>query len=929
MVGPLLHRETEFGAIDAALAQVRAGSPAVLVFLGERGIGKSSLLTCALTRAPSPAVVLRAQCHDSEREFPFGVVRQLFDPLVTAGQSVADPAVPQLRADMGGAFAGEPDTVPPHDLLYNMFRATRSLAATRPLVIAIDDITKADRQSVRWCGYIARRLEGLPVALILTGDPDADGAEELVADLGTLSYAHLLRPGPLCPDCVTRGLRATWGVPVPAAVADTCHTLTRGNPLVLRELLARLAAAPREGGPALDEVVATGAATLAETTLQWLSARDPGVAQLLEHFAILGPAAGLETAAVLAGRGELEAAESRRALRRMGILADSAPDRFSHEAFRTASLARIAPRARQELHLRAASLLHRLGERADQAAEHLMSVGPAGCAWALDVLTRAALDAAAAGEWERASRYLRRALAEPAAEPSPRLVAALAAAELHRDLPACVRHLRTVLGLPGVRERAHAVRPLAHALLSVDTVEVAQLFADTARRLAAGDRDADDRGPLLTLAAQGLLGGHRGAARTAVRLVDKGGSDAASREFMAAWALAMAAGGRSRERALRLVERCVGGAQLLDTEAAGWADVGVAIALGWTDRLDEAGYWARAAVTQAAGRNSASEHAFALVALADIAYRRGELGPAYAAAERAGELARACGGAGLHAAAGAVAARVLLERGEPELARAALDGADPKAVPHPLVRAGQLEARGLLAVALGQPRDGLRLFLDCGYQLAARGIANPACVPWRAAAIHAHVALGELAAARAMAREELAYAQSWGGPITRARALAAAAAAYPGERGLALLREAVELLGGTGALLEQAWAQVRLGVAWHERGNEVAAREALGGGLELATRAGATRLAGIARDRLVAAGARRRGEPAGQRVALTPSERRVIDLVLRGMTSGEVAQSLLISKRTVDTHLARVYRKLGIRSRTRLAAALAASGTEQ
>ena len=915
MVRPLLHRESEFSAIDDALAKVRDGGPAVLVFLGRRGTGRSALLAGALGRVPGQAAVLRAHCHDSEREFPFGVVRQLFDPLAGAGQP----------AELGDALGAEPAGVPQHDLLYSMFRVTRSLAATRPLVIAIDDVTTADRQSQRWCGYIARRLAGLPVALILTGDPDAEGAEELVGDLGTLPYAEVLRPGPLCPDCVTRSLAAVWPGEVPAEVAQACHTVTRGNPLVLRELTARLGEA---GGPDLAEVVALGAATLADTTLHWLGARDPAAARLLEYFAILGPDADLETAAMLANGGELVAGQSRQVLRRIGILAPDGPDRFSHDAYRLGTLARISDR--QELHLAAASLLHRLGERADQAAEHLMSVGPTGQPWAVDALSRAAADAAAAGEWERAGRYLRRALAEPAtgavAGPPPRLVAALAAAELHRDLPACVRHLRTLRDLvTDPRQRAHAVRPLAHALLTADSAEAGQVLAGAAADLAGtpGGPAADDRGSLLTLAAHGLLGGHRTAARAAVRLVDKGGSDAASREFVAAWALAVAARGRSRERALRLVERCVGGAQLLDTEAAGWADVGVALALAWAERLADAAYWAGQAVSQAAGRNSASEHAFALLVAADIGFRRGDLDGAYGSALRAGELALSCGAGGLQAGALAVAAKVLVERGEPEHAAALLAAVDGRPGAHPLVRAAVLEARGLVAVALGQPGEGLRLFLDCGFQLAARGIANPACVPWRAHAIRAHLALGEPAAARAMAGEELAYARAWGAPVTHGRALAAAAATCPGERGVALLREAVRLLTGSGALREEAAALVQLGAALHEAGSEVLARETLGRGRELAASAGAARLAELARERLVAAGARRRGDQPTQPATLTPSERRVIDLVLRGMTSGEVAQALLISKRTVDTHLARVYRKLGIRSRTRLAAALA------
>ena len=87
-------------------------------------------------------------------------------------------------------------------------------------------------------------------------------------------------------------------------------------------------------------------------------------------------------------------------------------------------------------------------------------------------------------------------------------------------------------------------------------------------------------------------------------------------------------------------------------------------------------------------------------------------------------------------------------------------------------------------------------------------------------------------------------------------------------------------------------------------------------------RCGALRLAGRAREELVAAGARPRRAALSGRDALTPSERRVAQLAADGMTNREIAQALFVTEKTVETHLGRAFMKLGVRSRKQLAQAL-------
>src|SRR5688572_31069095 len=90
----LLHRGRESALIGAALDRCLDGSPAVLLVQGARGSGKTSLLRAVIDRAPRSALVLSARCHESERDFQFGGVRQLFDPLIGGGEVPLPPPPP-------------------------------------------------------------------------------------------------------------------------------------------------------------------------------------------------------------------------------------------------------------------------------------------------------------------------------------------------------------------------------------------------------------------------------------------------------------------------------------------------------------------------------------------------------------------------------------------------------------------------------------------------------------------------------------------------------------------------------------------------------------------------------------------------------------------------------------------------------------------
>jgi DNA-binding CsgD family transcriptional regulator len=135
----------------------------------------------------------------------------------------------------------------------------------------------------------------------------------------------------------------------------------------------------------------------------------------------------------------------------------------------------------------------------------------------------------------------------------------------------------------------------------------------------------------------------------------------------------------------------------------------------------------------------------------------------------------------------------------------------------------------------------------------------------------------------------------------------------------------VALLRASEARLELALALLELGVAQHASGHARSARQALREVLELATDCAAPAVADRARAALIAAGGRPRRAAATGPLALTPTERRVARLAASGAGNREIAQTLFVTEKTIETHLASAYRKLGIRARGQLAAALTSS----
>jgi DNA-binding CsgD family transcriptional regulator len=275
----------------------------------------------------------------------------------------------------------------------------------------------------------------------------------------------------------------------------------------------------------------------------------------------------------------------------------------------------------------------------------------------------------------------------------------------------------------------------------------------------------------------------------------------------------------------------------------------------------------------------------------------------------------------------AVLAQVQVERGELDEAERTIDIGEEWAQ---RIDYGILIpiARGRIALARGDAAAAAEQFSASAAVCEAMGVRGPVMSEWRHWKAVALARLGERDEARRLAGEAVDLAQRWGARWPLGMTLRALGLAEGGARGLQILEQAVTVLENSPARLELARATVHFGAALRRAGNLTRARSELARGSDLAHRIGAFYLIDLAREELLAAGARPRRYALAGPDALTPSELRVARMAAAGGTNRELAQALFVTPKAVEYHLANVYRKLGIASRRELPAALAESPSQ-
>jgi DNA-binding CsgD family transcriptional regulator len=226
---------------------------------------------------------------------------------------------------------------------------------------------------------------------------------------------------------------------------------------------------------------------------------------------------------------------------------------------------------------------------------------------------------------------------------------------------------------------------------------------------------------------------------------------------------------------------------------------------------------------------------------------------------------------------------------------------------------------GRLNLMRQQWQSALDDFAHAELLARARGIENPALTSWRTGRVEALVGIGEGEAAAALATHNLELSRAFGAPTAVARGLRTLACTLPDTERIGPLETAVEMLDGRSNVMDRCCAMVDLGRAYRDAGDTASARMILREAADMAVRIGAASLIDVATEELHATGARPRRLQTRGFDSLTPAERRVALLAAEGKTNGSIAASLYISMKTVESHLARTYRKLGVKSRAELA----------
>jgi DNA-binding CsgD family transcriptional regulator len=931
----LLERDAELATLEALIGGA-SGWGRLLAIEGPPGIGKTALILEAQSRAQEAGVqALGARGSELEATFSFGVVRQLFEPLL------AQLAEEERHALFVGAAEFATPVFEPAQLsaeatrdvslamLHGLYWLTANVAASRPVLLTVDDLHWCDPPSLRWLAYLLPRLEGLELSIVVGLRPAEHGeAPALVSKIISDPRATVVQPAPLSAPATTRLIRETLLPGTDEGFCAACHELTGGNPLLLRELRNAIVAEDVVPSVAnvsrLRELAARAGSRALSARLSRLA---PEATRLAQAVAILGEDVDPYHAAALADLDEQAASEAIADLVRVDVLRSERLLGFVHPLVRAAVYETLTPLERDAGHAHAARLLAASQAEPERVAAHLLLVSPAAAEEVVAVLREAARHAATRGAAESAVGYLRRALAEPpTASQRADLELELGSAEALVSGAAAVEHLRKAHELTDdpIR-RAKASLALGEQLSWLSPAESANVLKDALDELAGADpelgRILEARlidafsDPLLYRAAVGRLRGIRDRPPRGRTLGEK--MLLAELAYHDAWAGAPAAA------VVPLARRALAGETLLAGEVSPGPAVHACVVLIHAD-LDDPLRISDAALAEAHQRGSILAFALAKMLSAEALLTRGDLAEAEADGREARDAYESWGAtARFPALVAAFLSDALIEQGKLEDAAITLERADVGDAPAETARALLLLSRARLRMLSRDPSGGLEDVLDAGRRFEAVGGRNPAFVAWRSQAALALLELGDRDEARRLAGEELELARIWGAPRALGAALRVAGLIAGGAEGVALLQEAVDVLFDSPAKLEHAKARTELGAALRRGNRRAQARQQLRRAVELATICGASLLAARAESELLATGARPRRIALSGVESLTPSERRVAELAAEGPTNREIAQALFVTPKTVEVHLSRVYRKLGIRSRTQLAAALA------
>ncbi|MGY1496044.1 ATP-binding protein [Streptomyces sp. QTS52] len=914
--------------LDTARAELAARQGVLLH--GPAGIGKSTLVAALMTslavHAQPSGTVLHCSPAPAEAGLPFVGLVDLF---ARVPESCLAALAPEPRAALRAALLHHREPADERSRLavrVAVLEILRVLAAVGPVLLVVDGLQWLDEPTAEVLAFAVRRVAGLDIRMV-AAERVADGEQPERLRRCPPDTLELPVP-PLDDGEVAHLVRTVAGTDLPPGVLRAVQDTAAGNPSYALEL-AR--AAPRDAAPlGLGRPLAVPR-RLRDRLLEPMRSLPPTA----RHTLLVSSAAAHPTLTLLRAAGLPDPAADLAEAERLGVATADADGTvgFRHPLIRAAVHADAPEYGRREAHT---LLAHAVTEPVERA-RHLALAHPHEDETTARTLMSAAETARRDGTPDAAFELAGlAALRTPADRPSDRADRLLAAAEYACDggrLEEAGQAAGTVLaGSGSARQRARArvilLRNAGQAL------EGTRDLIGEGLRDAAGDPEAE-AWLHYWAAVRGLLCGELEEAarhaRHAARQADRAGDTDTRIGALATLARVLSLTGESvaADAALEEALALTGGADA-GPESWGLIRMRAILALD-SDRVTEAGERVTRLLADIGEFAGVEETVATLVALTRIQVRAGHCREALRTAahcsrtleETGVQTAPALYAAALAATAGGSAdeARRLAE----QAVRASEADGDRLFLLRALAVLGQAE---LLA---GDPRGAaaavevLQRVKRLGEAMCA---ADPPLLHWYADLAEALVVLGETDAAGAVLHDARTRV-SGDAPASVLAALERAeglreAALGRAKEGALRLRTAVDRLRRLPLPVELVRALIALGTVERRSRRRSAARTVLREALETAQRIGAAPLEARARDELARVDAgERTGETGAGEPELTPTEARIAELVGGGATNREVAAKLFISVKTVEGALSRVYRKLGVRSRTALAHAMA------
>jgi DNA-binding CsgD family transcriptional regulator len=898
--------------------------PRAILLEGAAGVGKTALWHRALDLAAERGWrILSSAPAGSEARLAFAALGDLLDQVID-DVLPALPA-PQRRGLEIALLRGEGDSaqdpIDERTIGVATLSALRLISAQAPLVLAIDDLQWVDASSAAALIFALRRLRDEHVLILATRRLAAGrGAPlELERMLGD-ERVRRLSVEPLSLGGVHELLVTRLGFDASRSTLVRLQELAGGNPFysieIGRELIARGGElAPDEALPVPGSV-----SGLVQARLARLSPAARTV--LLAAAALARPTRGiLSQLDEQAGAGLDEAIAA-------GLIASSSSERirFVHPLFASVHYEQAPLAERRRVHARLSVLVEDL----EQRARHLALATPGVDEEIASQLDIAAVSAAARGG-PRAAAELCDLAARLSPKSAQRAQRVLASAEYHHragSLELATDRAREALAVatePTVRTRALAV--LGTVAGDTEGVESATTLYHRALREAATSRElrADLHQKLAWLR---LLGADaRGAeqhARAMSRLAD-GVDPAAEAAAAATLSLVLAARARPVLNGFANQVRRSGAAK---ERPWAWAEIGPAalegVVLLWAGELELARSPLEAMLSDAGESADPWREIHALAYLSALETNLGRPRRGRELALRYLELASAADEDAQRAGALWPLASAAAWLGRTDEARdAAAQGLElAERTGHRLYTIGNLAAVGALELSLDNAAAAVVALQRARELMCGGGVQSPGRFPMLPDLVEALVAVGEIDEAAAVVREHRRIARGLNRPWIRGLASRCEAVVAEGrgeeKTAVAAFERALREHGAQDRPLDRARTLLAYGTLHRRRRRKSRARDLLDSALELFEAAGAAQWAQRSRRELGRIGGRR----AAAEGTLSATEAEIATLVAAGRTNREVAAALHLSARTVEWNLSKLYRKLGVRSRTELARAL-------